>query len=481
MTATKAEIRMLDRRATRLALLLFVSDLALTAAALYSAAVARVTLPWGATLWRGVRLNAQVYVLALLVWLSVFLLLSVYDPRKNQRLADELQTVLVGVSVSTLVFAGVLYLTYRDVPRLLFVYFFLLDLVLLISWRALLRGLLRLAGRSRKARRTVLIAGAGEVGQTVASNLRQRDAAGIDLVGFVDDDPQKQGKIVNGLPVLGTVQRIPQLVEERRIQEVIFALPLRAHQEVENLVLALQRLPVVVRVVPDFFDLAFYRSSVTVDDLGGIPLLNLRSSAIEGFPRAVKRAFDIVGATLVLFFLSPLMLLIAILVKLDSTGPVIFRQLRVGENCQPFQIYKFRSMVADAESKLNEVVVETADGAVLHKVRDDPRVTRVGRLLRRWSLDELPQLFNVIKGEMSVVGPRPELPFLVEKYEDWQRKRFAVPPGLTGWWQISGRSDRPMHLHVEDDLFYIQNYSLLLDLQILWKTVGAVLRRRGAY
>ena len=472
---------MLDRRATGLALLLCVSDLALTAVALYLAAVARVTLPWGATLWRGIQLNVQLYILALLVWLSVFLLLSVYDPRRNQRFADELQTVLVGVSVSTLVFAGVLYLTYRDVPRLLFVYFFLFDLALLLCWRALLRGLLRLAGRSRKARQTVLIAGAGQVGQNVAANLRQRDEAGLDLVGFVDDDPQKQGKTVHGLPVLGTLQQLPLLIEEKRIQEVVFALPLRAHQEVENLVIALQRLPVVVKVVPDFFDLAFYRSSITVDDLGGIPLLNLRASAIEGFPRAVKRTFDVVGATLVVVVLSPLMLLIAVLTKLDSRGPVIFRQLRIGENCQPFQMYKFRSMVADAESKLNEVAVETADGEVVHKRRDDPRVTRVGRILRRWSLDELPQFINVIRGEMSLVGPRPELPFLVDHYEDWQRKRFAVPPGMTGWWQIRGRSDRPMHLHVEDDLFYIQNYSLLLDLQILWKTVGAVLRRRGAF
>lgn len=472
---------MTDRRATGLALLLCISDLALTAAALYLAAVARVTLPWGATLWRGARLNVQVYLLALLVWLSVFLLVSVYDPRRNQRFADELQTVLVGVSLSTLVFAGVLYLTYRDVPRLLFVYFFLLDLVLLLFWRALLRGLMRLAGHSRQARQTVLIAGAGAVGQNVASNLRRRNGAGFELVGFVDDDPRKQGQSVNGLPVLGTLQQIPLLIEEKRIQEVIFALPLRAHEEVANLVLALQRLPVVVKVVPDFFDLAFYRSGITVDDLGGIPLLNLRASAIEGFPRAVKRAFDAVGATAVVILLSPVMLLISVLIKLDSRGPVIFRQLRIGENCQPFQMYKFRSMVADAESKLDEVAVEKANGKVVHKVRDDPRVTRVGRILRRWSLDELPQFINVIRGEMSLVGPRPELPFLVDEYEDWQRKRFAVPPGMTGWWQIRGRSDRPMHLHVEDDLFYIQNYSLLLDLQILWKTIGAVLRRRGAF
>jgi exopolysaccharide biosynthesis polyprenyl glycosylphosphotransferase len=472
---------MADRRATRFAIFLYISDLALTALALYLASVARLALPWGATLWQGISLNLQIYVLALLVWISVFLLLSVYDPRRNVRLADELQMVLVAVLVSTLFFAGTLYLSYRDVPRLLFLYFFCLDLAFLLCWRALIRGVLRLTQRSRQARRSVLIAGAGEVGRNVAANLRQRDLTGLDVVGFVDDDPDKQGKTVGDLPVLGTVQDTPRLIEEKHIQEVIFALPLRAHEEIANLVVGLQSLPVVVKVVPDFFDLAFFRAAVTVDDLGGIPLLNLRASAIEGFPRAVKRAFDLLGATALLVVLSPLLLLIAILIKLDSKGPVIFKQLRIGENCQPFYVYKFRSMAADAESRINEVLTQTEDGQLLHKRRDDPRVTGVGRLLRRASLDELPQLFNVIKGEMSLVGPRPELPLLVERYEPWQRKRFAVPPGITGWWQTSGRSDRPMHLHVEDDLFYIQNYSLLLDLQILWKTVGAVLRSRGAF
>ena len=138
-------------------------------------------------------------------------------------------------------------------------------------------------------------------------------------------------------------------------------------------------------------------------------------------------------------------------------------------------------MYVDAERRLHEVIQRDEEGRILYKRRDDPRVTRVGRFLRRTSLDELPQLFNVVKGEMSLVGPRPELPWLVHQYESWQHKRFAVPPGITGWWQVNGRSDRAMHLHTEDDLYYIQHYSPLLDLRILWKTIGVVLRGRGAY
>jgi len=246
-----------------------------------------------------------------------------------------------------------------------------------------------------------------------------------------------------------------------------------------SLVSDLEKLPVDVKVVPDLFDLALHRASI--DHLDGIPLIGLRDSALDGFQRMAKRIFDLTIVIPLTILLSPLMLLAAVLIKLDSRGPVLFKQERVGENCEPFSMYKFRSMVEDAEERLGDVVQETADGQILHKHREDPRVTRVGRLLRRASIDELPQLFNVIKGEMSVVGPRPELPFLVEQYEPWQRKRLAIPPGITGWWQIRGRSERPMHLHVDDDLYYIQNHSLLLDLQILWKTIGVVLRGRGAY
>jgi lipopolysaccharide/colanic/teichoic acid biosynthesis glycosyltransferase len=175
------------------------------------------------------------------------------------------------------------------------------------------------------------------------------------------------------------------------------------------------------------------------------------------------------------------MLLVAVAIKLDSSGPALFVQERIGENGQPFMMYKFRSMVVNADRMPGLPVLNDQDGVVVHKIPNDPRVTRIGRFIRRTSLDELPQLFNVLRGEMSLVGPRPELPWLVENYEIWQRRRFAVPPGITGWWQVNGRSDRLMHMHTEDDLYYIQNYSPLLDLQILWRTIGVVVRGRGAF
>jgi exopolysaccharide biosynthesis polyprenyl glycosylphosphotransferase len=194
-----------------------------------------------------------------------------------------------------------------------------------------------------------------------------------------------------------------------------------------------------------------------------------------------KRVFDLVVGSFALVVSLPLMALSALLVYFEDGPPVIFRQKRVGWRGRLFEIYKFRTMVKNAEQWTGQIETWDADGNLIHKQPDDPRVTRVGRILRRFSLDELPQLFNVLTGTMSLVGPRPELPYLVEKYESWQFQRFAVPPGMTGWWQISGRSDRPMHLHTEDDLYYIQNHSIWLDLQIIFRTIWVVIRGKGAY
>ena len=469
------------KNGTNYILYLMVSDLLLTLIALFLATQFRWYLPVGQPLSpRLVQLPPGVYALTLSIWAVVFLLLSVYDDRKNLRAVDEFQRLVVATGFSVLVLAGALYLTYREVSRLLFAYFALLDVGMPLGFRILLRLAIRMAGERRHGEERVLIIGAGKVGQEVGERVRKRGWAGLALVGYLDDDPAKQGQVFHGAPVLGTLADARRVVQAEGVHQVVVALPLRAHQELARLVLALGECPVQVRVVPDFFDLAFFRA--TIEDFDGVPLIGLRDPAIDGFNRLVKRAFDLVLSTILLIVCLPIMAVIAVAIKLDSPGgPILFKQQRVGENGALFWMYKFRSMVPDAEKRQHEVIRYTEDGKVIHKVPDDPRVTRVGRFIRRTSLDELPQLFNVLKGEMSLVGPRPELPWLVEQYEAWQRKRFAVPPGITGWWQISGRSERLMHLHTEDDLYYIQHYSPLLDLQILWKTIGVVLKRSGAY
>jgi lipopolysaccharide/colanic/teichoic acid biosynthesis glycosyltransferase len=220
-------------------------------------------------------------------------------------------------------------------------------------------------------------------------------------------------------------------------------------------------------------------------------MITLRQPKLEPFERRVKRAFDLVVSAAVIAITLPLMALIALAIRIDSPGPAIFKQERVGENGRIFFMYKFRSMLhADTvDTRQREPRImhnksgaqKQADRDLLDKQPHDPRVTRVGKVLRRASLDELPQLFNVLRGEMSLVGPRPELPWLVQQYEPWQWQRLAVPQGMTGWWQVNGRHDQPMILHTEQDMFYIQHYSLLLDLQILWQTLAAVVKGKGAY
>jgi len=210
-------------------------------------------------------------------------------------------------------------------------------------------------------------------------------------------------------------------------------------------------------------------------------MVDLHEPTLSDDQLLVKRCFDLFFGSIALLLALPLMGLISLVIWFDDGRPVLFRQKRAGKNGRIFEMYKFRTMVRDAEKLQALVGQKDEHGNLIHKIENDPRVTRSGRFLRRFSLDELPQFLNVLRGEMSLVGPRPEMPYLVDKYQPWQRQRFTVPPGITGWWQVSGRSDKPMHLNVEDDLYYINNYSVFLDIQILMRTLWVVLVGKGAY
>jgi exopolysaccharide biosynthesis polyprenyl glycosylphosphotransferase len=473
---------MLKRVGTRLGLILLLADMALTALALYLAKVLRLTLPFGVHLAGPLAFGPWFYLLVPAIWALAFLALHVYDPARALRYLSDVQAVWSAVTWASLVFAGVAYLFFREFSRVLFFYFYLLDLAFLLGWRVILQWLLRLGlGRGLVKPRRVLVAGAGDVGQKLWRAMHAYRWTGLELVGYVDDDAAKQGKTCAGCPVLGTLEDVGAIVSQYAVDEVILALPPRAQRRARQAILALQEMPVNVRVVPDVFDLVFIRASV--EEFAGIPLIGLREPVIEGPDRVMKRLFDLVVGGLALVLLSPLMLVAALMVRIDSPGPILLRQRRIGEEGRPFQMLKFRTMYVGAESEEQRLARETDQGPpTFAKQPDDPRITRVGHVLRRFSIDELPQLLNVLRGDMSLVGPRPELPWLVERYEPWHRKRFAVPQGMTGWWQINGRSDRADYtLRVEDDLYYIRNWSMWLDLRILWMTVGAVLRGEGAY
>jgi len=322
----------------------------------------------------------------------------------------------------------------------------------------------------------VLIIGAGFIGQELEKQIIAVPNSGLKIIGFLDDDPEKARE---NQKIIGVLENAHTIVKQQAVDDVVFALPMRAYEMVQRLVGDLHDLPVKVWVIPDYFSLALHKAKI--DEIAGIPMLDLRAPALTDFQRLVKRVFDIFISAMSLVLTLPLLGLIALAIRLDSPGPILYRQERVGENGRLFKMLKFRTMIINAEQLAHLAEWTDDHGNIIHKRSDDPRITRVGRFLRRFSLDEIPQLVNILKGDMSWVGPRPELPTLVEKYKPWQRTRFAVPQGLTGWWQINGRSDRPMHLNTEDDIFYVQNYSFLLDLQILLKTVWVVLKGEGAY
>lgn len=234
-----------------------------------------------------------------------------------------------------------------------------------------------------------------------------------------------------------------------------------------------------VWIVPDYFELALHQARLA--EFAGLPMLDLNAAALSEYQRMIKRVFDllVIGLFVIPAFL--VMVVVALAIFIFDGRPILFKQSRAGESGRLFTLYKFRTMVIGAEKMLLQNAKTDVHGNILHKQQGDPRVTPLGRFLRRFSLDELPQLINVLNGDMSLVGPRPELPELVKNYQPWQRERFAIPQGLTGWWQIHGRSDKPMHLHTEEDLYYVKNYSFWLDLYILMRTFWIVLRGKGAY
>jgi exopolysaccharide biosynthesis polyprenyl glycosylphosphotransferase len=478
---------MLDRSSTRYVALLYILDILTTLASLGLALIVRPNLPFGQVLaGPGGEVGWEIWLTTAIVWAVVLPMASAYDARRIVRAADEAKAVAVGVTQSTLILAGFLYMTFRGISRLLFVTFFVFDLALILAVRMGLRLALK-SGRTVQGH-SVLIIGTNKIAASVGECVAQLRWMGMELVGYISEDgvcggaahgEEGNGEKLNA-PVLGELAKVPELVRSLNISELIIALPLYVHDELPNMIRALWDLPVSIKVVPDFFDLVYLRS--TVEELGGIPMIGVKEPVISPFGRLVKRLLDVTVAGLALIVTAPVMLVVALLIRLDSPGPIVFRQQRVGEGGRLFCMYKLRTMVPDAEKRESELMVRESDGRIVFRKRpQDPRLTRLGHILRRFSLDEVPQFVNVLKGDMSLVGPRPELPVIVEGYHPWQRKRFAVPPGMTGWWQVQGRSQQPLHLRTEDDLYYIQNYSLILDLRILWKTIGAVISGRGAY
>ncbi|HNR32546.1 MAG TPA: sugar transferase [Candidatus Hydrogenedentes bacterium] len=326
----------------------------------------------------------------------------------------------------------------------------------------------------------VLLVGANDRTYHLVDTVLRHARFGYRIAGILEDDVQRLDRFRPfGLPRLGGFQDLERIVTQHIVDEVHICLPVRSFYEtIQSMAHLCVGVGVSVRLVADLFPLRIATSRL--HQIEDIPMLSLSTVPESNFQLAVKRAMDIGGALFLIMLLSPLFLLVAVLIKLDSEGPVFFRQERVGRNQRRIKMIKFRSMVVNAEQRREELLaLNEADGPVF-KIRDDPRITRAGKWLRKYSIDELPQLFNVLRGEMSLVGPRPLPPAEVE-HQSWnQRRRLSVKPGMTGLWQVSGRSDLPFTEWVNLDLKYIDRWSIFLDLWILMKTCYVVIRGHGA-
>jgi exopolysaccharide biosynthesis polyprenyl glycosylphosphotransferase len=433
-------------------------------------------LDWVEPLTSQINIPFALYILFPLIWILIYSILSIYDGKKYLRIVDEFAVLTLAMGIASISAAGILYLSYREISRALFVVFILLTYLACLVWRILTRTYFRIQKSSPTRTRRVLVVGSGTLGQKVKSQMLNSNNFELTFTGFIEDNLDMVNK--NEL-ILGEITKLREIIKTHTVTDVVIALPHSAYHQMGNVVQILEDLPVQVWVALGFFDLALYRT--TVEDFAGIPMLDLRASAIDDYERMVKRAFDVFFGLIALIITTPFMIVSALAIILEDGFPILYCPKRVGENGRLFEMLKFRTMVKNAEQLQSQVERIDDSGNIIHKSKNDPRVTKVGRFLRHFSLDEFPQFLNVVRGDMSLVGPRPEMPYLVEKYQPWQRKRFAVPPGLTGWWQINGRSDKPMHLHTEDDLYYIQNYSIWLDIQIIFRTIWVVLLGRGAY
>ena len=411
-----------------------------------------------------------------LLWVLIMLFSGVYDGRKNIRVIDEFINMTASSLMAGIFLAGILYLTYRETSRITFIFFALIAYLLLVVWRVIVRLIYRGRNISRGETSKILIVGAGPVGKDVELRIKRYHHLNAQLVGFLDDDEKKRA---HDSRIIGDVLLARSIVKENRVSDVVIALPPRAYEKTNAIVKELDDLSVRVWIVPDYFGLSLHHAEM--HDYLGLPMLDLRAAALSEYQRMVKRIFDLILVTIILIPALPVMGVVALTIWIVDGWPIFYSQDRVGENGKLFKFFKFRTMIKNADSIQRQVEVLDDRGELIHKRRDDPRVTSLGRVLRRLSLDEFPQFFNVLFGNMSLVGPRPELPYLVDRYKPWQRKRFAVPQGMTGWWQIHGRSDKPMHLHTEDDLYYIQNYSIWLDLRIIVQTLWIIFRGKGAY
>ena len=416
-------------------------------------------------------------LLALLIgFLSYF---GAYNSPHQTSILDYIWSILISSLLTVGVIFSLLYiLKIQYISRFVIVVFAFTNFIILCAIRAIVVTYFHKSIQQGRSSLKILIIGTGIRARELAKELKKHAVWGLEIVGYLDP-AGSQGQNIEGAPIVGTMENISECLKKYDIDEVIIAVPRSLLEDAEPIAQACEEEGIKLQFMADVFSVHVTRLSLT--NVGNIPLLTMEPVALDNNKLFVKRIFDIVLTSISMPLVLPLMAVIALAIKVDSKGPAFFVQERVGLRKHLFPMIKFRSMYTDAEERLKEIEhLNEAEGPIF-KIKNDPRVTRVGRILRKSSLDELPQLFNVLSGDMSLVGPRPMSIRDVNLFDKGiQRKRFSVKPGITCIWQVSGRSNLPFHKWLEMDLEYIDNWSLLLDVSLLFKTIPAVLKSKGA-
>jgi exopolysaccharide biosynthesis polyprenyl glycosylphosphotransferase len=421
------------------------------------------------------------FLCAVPIWILLAKLHGLYDQEEEGHSALDDITGVFNVSTIGiwLVFLVSQATAVLDPSLARMIVFWLLAVVVIPLARAVARVLCR---RSLAYAQNTVVVGTGPAARHVARRIRAHPESGLNLVGFVDGSPDEANGDLGGLPLLGTPDQLRELVQALDLERIVVGFTHDGPEGTLALVRSLRDLEVQIDIVPRLYEAVGTNS--TVHMIGGMPLVGLPPIGLSPSSRLLKRALDIVGAALGLMLLSPLFVAISIAIKLDSPGPVFFRQLRRGERETTFRIFKFRTMFRDAEARKSELAhlnMHELGDPRMFKIPNDPRITRVGDFLRRTSLDELPQLLNVLKGEMSLVGPRPLILSEDDHVLDWARKRLELRPGITGVWQVLGRSDIPFGEMTQLDYLYVTSWSLKEDIRLMLLTLPSLMRQRKAF
>ncbi len=407
---------------------------------------------------------------------------GLYRVVRGRSWMEEVYIIVNGVTSATVILLAMFFVFQPLVTsRLMLVYVAAITIVLLATLRMIYRMILAHLRSKGIGVQRVLIVGVGETGQAVLRVMMARKDLGYRVVGYVDDNPDRGNVDLGRVKGLGNLENLRSTIRRHQVDLVVITLPWSYHDRILSLVRTSRRAGAEVRAVPDVFQLNL--KQVQIENLDGIPLLGIGGGErrITGTNRLLKRAIDLGLILLAMPVLLMVFAATAAAIRLEGPGPVLYKARRVGEGGKEFDMLKFRSMIPDAEKYRQQLIEASGEDPRHPKIKNDPRITRVGAFIRATSIDELPQIINVLRGEMSLVGPRPPTPEEVQLYEPWHRQRIQAIPGLTGLWQISGRSDVPFDEMCLLDIYYVENWSIRLDIQILIMTLPHVVLRRGAY